>query len=43
MPVILAVNKADDKRSKTGRLEFYQLGFDQAFERDYPWKRAGQS
>jgi len=31
-PAILAINKADDKRSKTGRLEFYQLGFDQVFE-----------
>src|ERR687891_1141683 len=31
-PVILAINKADDKRSRAGRLEFYQLGFDQVFE-----------
>jgi GTP-binding protein len=31
-PAILAINKADDKRSKSGRLEFYQLGFDQVFE-----------
>ena len=31
-PAILAINKADDKRSKAGRLEFYQLGFDQVFE-----------
>jgi GTP-binding protein len=31
-PAILAINKADDKRSKAGRLEFYELGFDQVFE-----------
>jgi GTPase len=31
-PAILAINKADDKRSKAGRLEFYQLGFNQVFE-----------
>src|SRR6185503_8950307 len=31
-PSILAINKTDDKRSKAGRLEFYQLGFDQVFE-----------
>jgi GTP-binding protein len=31
-PAMLAINKADDKRSKAGRLEFYQLGFDQVFE-----------
>lgn len=31
-PALLAVNKADDKRSKAGTLEFYQLGFDQVFE-----------
>src|SRR5688572_1589851 len=31
-PAILAINKADDKRSKAGQLEFYQLGFDQVFE-----------
>ena len=31
-PAILAINKGDDKRSKAGRLEFYQLGFDQVFE-----------
>src|SRR6185503_5257907 len=31
-PAILAINKTDDKRSKAGRLEFYQLGFDQVFE-----------
>jgi GTP-binding protein len=31
-PAILAINKADDKRSKAGRLEFFQLGFDRVFE-----------
>src|SRR5688500_5409709 len=31
-PAMLAINKADDKRSKAGQLEFYQLGFDQVFE-----------
>ena len=31
-PALLAINKADDKRSKAGMLEFYQLGFDQVFE-----------
>src|SRR5687768_9725973 len=31
-PAILVINKADDKRSKAGRLELYQLGFDQVFE-----------
>jgi len=31
-PSILAINKTDDKRSKAGRLEFYQLGFDRVFE-----------
>jgi GTP-binding protein len=31
-PAILVINKTDDKRSTAGRLEFYQLGFDQAFE-----------
>jgi GTP-binding protein len=31
-PAILVINKTDDKRSKAGRLEFYQLGFDQVFE-----------
>jgi GTP-binding protein len=28
VPVVLAVNKADDKRSKDAGLEFYQLGFE---------------
>jgi GTP-binding protein len=30
--VVLAVNKADDKRAKSGALEFYQLGFDPVVE-----------
>jgi GTP-binding protein len=32
LPVILAVNKTDDKRAKAGALEFYQLGFDPVVE-----------
>ncbi len=28
LPVVLAVNKADDKRTRSGVMEFYQLGFD---------------
>ena len=32
MPVILAINKADDRRSQAGTLEFYQLGFDHVHE-----------
>jgi GTPase len=31
-PVILAVNKTDDKRAKGRALEFYQLGFDSVVE-----------
>jgi GTP-binding protein len=31
-PVILAINKADDRRTRTGGLEFYRLGFDPVFE-----------
>jgi GTP-binding protein len=31
-PVILAINKADDRRSQAGTLEFYQLGFDHVHE-----------
>jgi GTP-binding protein len=30
-PVILAINKADDKRVREGQLDFYQLGFDSVF------------
>jgi GTP-binding protein len=32
VPVLLAINKCDDKRARAGALEFHQLGFDQAFE-----------
>ena len=32
VPVILAVNKTDDRRSKHGALEFYKLGFDTVVE-----------
>ncbi len=28
LPVVVAVNKADDKRARAGLMEFYQLGFD---------------
>src|SRR5215211_4778294 len=28
-PSLLAINKCDDKRSRAGALEFYQLGFDE--------------
>src|SRR5688572_1184456 len=31
-PVVIAVNKTDDKRSKGRALEFYQLGFDPVVE-----------
>ena len=31
-PAILAINKADDRRAKTASIEFYELGFDEAFE-----------
>ena len=31
-PVILAINKTDDRRSQAGTLEFYQLGFDDVHE-----------
>ena len=31
-PAILAINKMDDKRSKAGALDFYQLGFDHVFD-----------
>ena len=31
-PVVLAVNKTDDKRAKNRALEFYQLGFDAVVE-----------
>jgi GTP-binding protein len=32
VPAVLAINKADDKRSRAGALEFYELGFDPVFE-----------
>jgi GTPase len=32
LPVILAINKTDDKRSRAGATEFYQLGFDPVTE-----------
>src|SRR6184192_2268963 len=31
-PVVLAINKTDDKRSQKSALEFFQLGFDPVFE-----------
>jgi GTP-binding protein len=31
-PAVVAINKTDDKRSKAGALDFYQLGFDQVLE-----------
>jgi GTP-binding protein len=32
LPVILAVNKTDDKRAREGAVEFYQLGFEPVLE-----------
>jgi GTP-binding protein len=32
VPTILAVNKADDKRTRAGVMEFYQLGLEPVFE-----------
>jgi GTP-binding protein len=32
LPVLLVVNKADDKRTRAGVLEFYQLGFEPVLE-----------
>jgi GTPase len=32
VPALLAINKTDDKRSRAGVMEFYQLGFDPVFE-----------
>ena len=29
-PILLAINKADDKRSRDAALEFYRLGFERA-------------
>jgi GTP-binding protein len=31
-PVLLAINKTDDKRARAGGMEFYALGFDPVFE-----------
>jgi GTP-binding protein len=31
-PVLVAINKTDDKRARAGAMEFYQLGFEPAFE-----------
>ena len=31
-PTLLAINKSDDRRARTGAMEFYQLGFDPVFE-----------
>ena len=31
-PALLAINKMDDKRARSGALEMYQLGFDPVFE-----------
>ena len=31
-PALVAINKVDDKRSKAGALDFYQLGFDRVLE-----------
>jgi GTPase len=32
VPVIVAINKSDDRRAKAGAMEFYQLGFEPVFE-----------
>jgi GTPase len=32
LPVIVAINKVDDKRARAGAMEFYQLGFDPVVE-----------
>ena len=32
IPTLLAINKTDDRRSRAGVMELYQLGFDPAFE-----------
>ncbi len=31
-PVVLAINKTDDHRARTGAMEFFQFGFEPAFE-----------
>jgi GTPase len=32
VPALIAINKSDDRRAKAGAMEFYQLGFEPAFE-----------
>src|SRR5262245_66039887 len=32
VPVILAINKTDDRRARAGALELYRLGFEQVVE-----------
>jgi GTP-binding protein len=32
VPVLVAINKSDDRRAKAGAMEFYQLGFEPVFE-----------
>ena len=32
VPALLAINKTDDRRARTGAAEFFELGFDQVFE-----------
>jgi len=32
VPAIVAINKADDRRARTGAMEFYELGLDPVFE-----------
>jgi len=32
LPVLLAINKTDDKRARAGAMEFYELGFDPVVE-----------
>ena len=32
LPVLLAINKTDDKRSQRSAMEFFQLGFDPVLE-----------
>src|SRR3569832_412473 len=32
VPVILAINKSDDRRARVGALELYRLGFDSVME-----------
>ena len=32
-PILLAINKTDDHRARSGAMEFYQLGFDPVTEK----------